>query len=71
MGGEVPLPPEVCLELKIELDRLNRLQARCQEGLSRLADGGLSKEAYFELVEAQADAQKTWEARNREYFKDS
>jgi len=71
MGGDLPLPPEICLDLKIKLDRLSRLQERCQEGLSKLADGGLTREAYIEMVEAQASAQKVWEERNKEYFNDS
>jgi hypothetical protein len=66
--GEGALPPEVWLDLKIRLDRLATLEARCQDALSRLAEGELSPEAYLDLVREQIRAQGDWEERHKRVF---
>jgi hypothetical protein len=66
--GEGALPPEVWLDLKIKLDRLATLEARCQDALTRLAEGELSADAYLDLVREQIRAQGDWEERHRKIF---
>jgi hypothetical protein len=62
------LPPQAVLDLQIHLDRLKRNQERCRQGLSQLAEGKLTADAYCGLLERQRLAQEAWEQRTRRYF---
>jgi hypothetical protein len=59
--AERPLRPESALELRIHLDKLKRLEARCRDGLEKFLEGCLSRDTYLRLLGRQRDAQQEWE----------
>ena len=66
--GQRSIPPEAYLDLRIHLDRLNRLQARCFDALGDLVSGDLSVDDYRGLVDRQSEAQQAWVERHEKYF---
>lgn len=62
------LRPETLIELQIHLDHLSRTEEQCRTGLRRMRGGELTREAYRKLLDRQVDAQRAWEAKNRECF---
>lgn len=70
MDGD-ELLPETLMDLQIHLDRLSRTSERCRSALRSMRGGGLSPESYRELLDRQLSAQREWEAKNREYFRNS
>jgi hypothetical protein len=62
------LPPQVHINLQISLDKVRTLQDECRVGLTRLADGTLTKEAYRDLFRRQLEAQRHWELQHQAYL---
>jgi hypothetical protein len=68
MDGE-SLRPETMIELQIHLDHLKQTAEQCSTGLRRVRGGQLTPDGYRKLLERQVDAQRAWEAKNRECFR--
>jgi hypothetical protein len=62
------LPPEVMVDLQIQLDKLSDCEQRCREGLRRVGEGRMSADDYRDLVRQQTLAQQVWQEKHRKYF---
>jgi hypothetical protein len=67
--GMRTLPPEVCLDLQIQLDRLLSAGERCREAVLSFADGSLSREDLIARLCEQQRAQSDWESKQRKYIR--
>ena len=65
------LPPEATLDLRIQLDKLKRLEQRCMDGLQSLVDGRMTRDAYLGLLDEQSAAHKAWQLKSCRYFSET
>ena len=63
-----PLAPEATLDLRIQLDKLRRLEDRCRAGLEQYVGGRLTREDYLGLLDQHAAAERSWRSKHERYI---